>query len=254
MRLNQFFSVLGPESFKFNKPKKIKKPYIKKFCEVSGFSIWFVDGEYVRDNLSEEFTNFGQHYRFRFIPRHEFWIDKEHAHKEQDFYIDHMLIENYLMKKGASYEVAIEKADNIEKKERRKSEYFKKTFKKKNPSSKEILSKVHKKLLKKYSRNLNVWIINGEIVRDRFFIDFTEGGHDKVYHFVPNKEIWLDDDLSHKEMKFVLLHEAHERNLMSKGYPYDKAHRSSSRIEYFARHHPFKLRKLLKQELNNVKL
>jgi hypothetical protein len=238
--------------FILNNSKKIKKPYLYNLKDVAGFSVWIVDGQYIRNNINEEFTNFDQHYHFKFIPKKEFWIDKEHAHKEEDYFIDHLLIENYLMKKGYTHDTALKKADQIEQKERRKSAYFKRYFKKKKLTKKETIDKIHKKLLKKYSNKIKVWIINGELVRDLFFIDFTEGGHDKVYNFVPENEIWLDDDLSKGEMKFVLLHEIHERNLMSKGMNYEKAHRSSSRIEYFARHHRFKLRKLLKEEFKKV--
>ncbi len=52
-------------------------PYIKKVGERGKIFIWIVDGTYVRTHLDEEFTNFGQHYRFKCIPKDEFWLDKE---------------------------------------------------------------------------------------------------------------------------------------------------------------------------------
>ena len=59
--------------------------------------------------------------------------------------------------------------------------------------------------IKKYSGAVKVWIIQGGLVRSLYFIHFTEGGHDLVYpHFVPKNEVWLDDDLSPGERKFVL--------------------------------------------------
>jgi hypothetical protein len=117
--------------------------------------------------------------------------------------------------------------------------------------------------LKHYSGKIDVWLVNGESVRDKYYIDFTEGGHDLVYHFIPRREVWIDDDLSPKERKFVLLHELHERNLMSKALKkekhrvygkelsniYAKAHHSSSEIEYFCRHHPKMLEKKILAEI-----
>lgn len=230
----------------------MRKPYVKNIGSISKFKIWYVDGNYIRKNLSEEFTNFGQHYRFRFIPKNELWIDNEHSKKEKNFFIDHLLVENRLMSEGKSYEEALAKADRVEQKERKKLNMIKKAEKLKQ---KEILiKKIHKKLLKNYSQRIKVWIVKGELVRSIFFIDFTEGGHDYVYNFVPRGEIWLDDDCSPKELKYILLHELHERRLMSKGLPYEKAHRDSSRVEYFCRHNPKKLMQFLKKEINSVSL
>ena len=85
-----------------------------------------------------------------------------------------------------------------------------------------VIRRIHCQLLRSYSRDLRVWIVRGELVRDLFFIDFTEGGHDRVYKFVPPGEVWLDDDLRRTERPFV---------------------------EYFCRHHPRELRKKLAEEL-----
>jgi len=231
----------------------MKKPYIKKIAAVSKINVYLVDGEYVRDRLSEEFTNFGQHFRFRFIPNHEFWIDKERTPGEEKYFIDHMLLEHLLMSKGMGYDDALARADRVETKERRKTEYIKKRI---LPHAKKCayIPKIHKKLLKRYStEKIRTWIVDGEMVRDLFFIDYTEGGHDKVYKFIPPGEVWLDDDLQLKEIRYVLLHEVHERRLMAGGWTYFKAHRSASQIEYFCRHHPGKLAVKLREEINKNK-
>ncbi|MCX6563423.1 MAG: hypothetical protein NTU60_07435 [Candidatus Aminicenantes bacterium] len=228
----------------------MKKPYIKKITTVSKFNVFFVDGKYVRDRLSEEFTNFGQHFGFRFIPKNEFWIDRARTPGEEKFFVDHMLVENRLMAEGMGYDDALARADRAEMKERRKTEYLKKGIRPRRKKSEYIL-KIHKKLLKRYSTSkIQVWIVDGEMVRDLYFIDFTEGGHDKVYKFVPPGEVWLDDDLQLKEIKYVLIHEVHERRLMAQGWPYFKAHRSASHIEYHCRHHPAELDKTLQKEID----
>ena len=82
----------------------MKKPYIKKYKQVSKFTVWIVDGKYIRTNIDEEFTNFGHHLIFSFIPKNEFWIDHEFGESEEaQYYIDHMLIENRLMAQGKSF-------------------------------------------------------------------------------------------------------------------------------------------------------
>lgn len=226
----------------------MKKPYIKKIATISKFSVWLVDGKYIRDNLEEEFTNFGQSYDYKFIPKNEFWIDHERVPGEEEFYIDNLLIENKLIFQGLSHKEASKKADLFEKKERKKIDFIKKGIKL-NYRNREYIKKIHKKFLKSYSKNIKVWIVDGELVRDLFFIEFTEGGHDNIYHFIPKGEVWIDDDVSKREIKFILLHELHERNLMSKGWNYQKAHRDSSHIEFFCRHHQKELNKKLKEEL-----
>jgi len=55
----------------------MKLPYLEKIGQRGDITVWSVDGIYVRRNLDEEFTNFGQHYRFECIPENEFWIDIE---------------------------------------------------------------------------------------------------------------------------------------------------------------------------------
>ena len=230
----------------------LKKPYMKKICDIDKFSVWFVDGKYVRTNLDEEFTNYGQHYRFSVIPENEFWIDRESVLGEEKYYIDSMLTINKLLAQGISHNAAVRKADQIEKRERAKGVLLKQGLL--GLPREALLKKVKVKLLKTYSsEKIKVWIVRGELVRSLFFLDFTEGGHDKVYHFVPKGEIWLDDDVSQTERKFVLLHEAHERNLMAKGMGYDDAHRDSSRIEFFCRHHPEALDENLDRELKAEK-
>ena len=227
----------------------MKKPYLKKFSEVSGFKVFIVDGEYIRENMDEEFTNFGQHYRFKFIPKNELWIDKERVSGEEKFFIDYLLVENRLMAKGISYDKAVDRGNIIERRERANSKLMKRRIKLKKYPEK-LIDSVHKDLLQKYStKKIRVWIVSGEAVRGLFYVDFTEGGHGYVYSFIPKNEVWIDDDIEPDELKFVLLHELHERNLMSKGMKYEPAHARSSKIEYYCRKHKGEINKKLKSEI-----
>jgi len=139
-----------------------------------------------------------------------------------------------------------EVADRVQRKERRRAGDLRRLTQhgRKLPKGKDV----HERLWKKLEDGVSVWIVNGRLVRSAFDIDFTEGGHDHVYEFVPNNEVWIDDDLQEYERPYVLLHELHERNLMAKGMPYSKAHNESSRLEYRCRHHPDELHDALVAE------
>jgi hypothetical protein len=49
-------------------PAKLKLPYLEKIDERGKLQVWIVDGSYIRGNIDEEFTNFGQHYGFPYVP------------------------------------------------------------------------------------------------------------------------------------------------------------------------------------------
>ena len=220
-------------------------PYLRKIGTRGDITVWVVDGSYVRANLDEEFTNYAQHYAFKCIPPNEFWLDKEAKEDEQKFFIDHLLVEHRLMAKGASYDDALEAADKSEAAERKRSGDIAKVATKKGLPDP---AKVHVRLWKALESGVSIWIVNGRLVRSVFDIDLTEGGHDHVYEFVPEGEVWIDNDLEEAERAYVLLHELHERNLMAKGWTYTKAHEDSSKIESHMRHHPNELHDALANE------
>ena len=224
----------------------LKHPYLRKAERRGDIHVWIVDGSYVRGHIDEEFTNFGQHYRYAYIPENEFWLDEEAEHDERTFFIDHLLVEHQLMAKGMPYDEALVEADKAERKERRRAgDVAKATHRGQQlPDG----SAVHERLWKKLENGVSVWIVNGRLVRSVFDIDFTAGGHDHVYEFVPSGEVWIDDAITEKERGFVLLHELHERNRMADGAPYSKAHAESSRKEFWCRHHPDELHDALAVE------
>ena len=231
----------------------MKEPYIKKFSEVSSFKVWTVNGNYIRKNLNPEFTNFGHHYIFNFIPKNEFWIDEAGVPGDEKYFIEHLLVEYRLMEKGMDYYSASEKASLVEKRERAKSKLIR-NLKNAKKHKEEVINEIHTNLLKSYSKSINVWIVKGEIVRGLFFNDFTEGGHDKVYPFIPAGEVWIDDDVKKNERRFIILHEIYERNLMSRGYDYEKAHKRASEVELKCRINPEILDSKIKEEMRKIKI
>ena len=190
---------------------------IRKIGSRGKITIYIVNGQIVREEVDEEFTNFGQHFRFSFIPKYEFWLDQEMSPDERRFFIDHLLVEWKLMNRGKNYKYAIETADKIEASERQRSKAYLQTSS--EDYSKQV-KKIHKHLLGQTAKKLQVWIVDGELVRDLFLIDFTEGGHHFVYHFVPRDEVWLDNDLTSKERPFVLLHELNQRKIINQNKNY----------------------------------
>ena len=223
----------------------LKPPYLNKVGARGGITIWIVDGTYVRTHMDEEFTNYGQHYAFKFIPVNEFWIDREGKPDEVPFFIDHLLVEHRLMSKGVPYDDALEAADRVERRERKRSGDIDSLTK---GGSLPDPTRVHVTLWKHLTSGVNVWVVNGRLVRSAFDVDFTEGGHDHVYEFVPENEVWIDNDLEEAERPYVLLHELHERNLMARGWDYDHAHEDSSKLEYHCRHNPDELHSALAKE------
>ena len=93
---------------------QLKPPYLEKADKRGDLQVWIVDGSYVRGHIDEEFTNFGQHYRYPYIPADELWIDREAEDDERRFFVDHLLVEHRLMAQGMPYERAIEAADREE--------------------------------------------------------------------------------------------------------------------------------------------
>ena len=227
-------------------PSSLQPPYIRKADQRGDLEVWIVDGSYIRGHIDEEFTNFGQHFRYAYIPLNELWIDQEGHPDERRFFIDHLLVERRLMAEGVPYEQALEAADREERKQRRRAGDLSRLTRK----GKELpnAADVHVRLWKRLESGLSVWIVDGRLVRSVFDIDFTAGGHDYVYEFVPENEVWIDNDIQERERGYVLLHELHERNRMAGGWPYSKAHAESSQVEYRCRHHPDELHDALSGE------
>ena len=215
---------------------KFHKKLIEKYGDLE---VWEVDGEKIREKLDIEFPNFAMWPDFDYIPKNELWLDVEKDPDERQFFIDHMLAQWIVLKSGRDNAEAVNKAYRVERSERRKAGDKNHVFDSKGHPHPD---KVHIKILGKTDSGLTIWLINGRLVRSAFFLDFMDGGHHLVYPWVPEKEVWIDDDLVFKEYPYVILHELHERMLMAKGWSYNKAHPDSSKIELYCHHHPHHLK------------
>lgn len=220
-------------------------PYLELIRDRDGIKVWIVDGSYIRTHIDEEFTNFGEHYAYPYIPKKEFWIDQGVGPKEQEFFIAHMKREYRMMERGVPQDEALQAGDAAEERERKKAgDVTRLTQGGVLPDP----AKVHSKLWKRLENGVQVWIVNARLVRSVFDDDFASGGHFHVYEYIPENEVWIDDTLKPAERPYALLHELHERNLMEKGWDYDRAHADSSKLEHHVRLHPTELHDALSAE------
>ena len=84
-----------------------------------GLSVVVVDGTYVRNNFDSDFSQGGNGFRYRFIPRGEIWIDSLMIEIEWPFIAFHECREAELMRKGWTYGRAHDTAKRLEDKYRR---------------------------------------------------------------------------------------------------------------------------------------
>lgn len=80
--------------------------------------------------------------------------------------------------------------------------------------------------------NYSIWIVDGDLVREKIYKEWLFGGNEQRYVFNPKGEIWIDSDISSEEFDLTVAHELNERHLMAKfGWTYQAAHDSSLSLE-----------------------
>lgn len=78
---------------------------------------------------------------------------------------------------------------------------------------------------------VKIHLVDGGKVKTKHDMDFVEGGHDKVYKWIPKDEVWVDKHLDASQRPYVAFHELVERARMAKGESYDKAHVKANAAE-----------------------
>jgi hypothetical protein len=110
--------------------------------------------------------------------------------------------------------------------------------------------------------NYDIWIVDGNVIRQEIFSSFLYGGNEQRYPFNPKGEIWIDNAISCEEFELTLAHELNERHLMAKfGWQYITAHDSSLSLEQTIRHrnemicraHETSLKKVAVTDYSNIK-
>jgi hypothetical protein len=84
--------------------------------------------------------------------------------------------------------------------------------------------------------NFDIWIIDGNRVREKIYKEWLYGGNEQRYIFNPKGEVWIDNAISCEEYDLTVAHELNERHLMAKfGWTYETAHDSSLMLEQVIR-------------------
>jgi hypothetical protein len=100
-----------------------------------------------------------------------------------------------------------------------------------------------KKLIVTTKDGVKIYLINADHVRDEIDIDYTMGGHAYVYpNYIPEDEVWIDEEMNKEDQYSTIVHETTERNEMrNRHLDYSKAHDDASAAE-------LKVRKKLEKE------
>ena len=179
--------------------------------EIQNRRIRFVDGFKIRDLLEDDFGIVEIHSSQMTIEKPKFWIP------ENEIWIDYPYRDES--------EFLVEMNDFTFPTETETYEMRREMAKKKFctlPNDGSHIIKTEEKTKKK--DGLKIQYVDGKKIRRIFDPEFTLGGHDLVYDYIPLNEIWLDHKMDEKEIPYILFHEKVERKLMVEGKPYHIAH------------------------------
>jgi hypothetical protein len=219
---------------------KVGGVYRYSMGKTDNYNVWIVDGNQVRLKIFSSFLYGGNEQRYPFNPKGEIWIDNAISCEEYYLTLAHELNERHLMAKfGWKYITAHDSSLSLEQTIRH---------------SNEEICRAHEASLKKVSatdfsnikeirgisdsiqiqniyrvpmgtrEGINIWIVDGYMVRKNIFPDFGFSGNDLSYHFIPEKEIWIDGQVTCEETEYSISTELKERQLMAAGKSYDDAY------------------------------
>lgn len=208
---------------------------IKKLGTISGVDIYVVDATKIRKTVNIDFTNWGSNEFQEYVPKNQIWIDSVINADEIQFFVQHALNVKKDMASGSSLENA---SINANKKEIiQRNRLYK-------PNGEVKL----KPLLQ--ASKLKVFSVDGFAVRNNYDIEYAMGGHDLIYSYIPQNEIWLEDTYKDAdEWPFIFLHELFERNHMQDHEQYTLAHSEANQVELDARLNPRKLKQLIRKQV-----
>ncbi len=207
------------------------------------FDVWIVDGSLVRRDIYTEFLYGGNEQRYCFTPPGEIWIDNAISCEEYELTVAHELNERHLMAKfGWTYDRAHDSSLAVEQVIRHGNDSLCRLHEQQLPavsptdwSGRKELSRLPDSILLKgiyrvpvgQREGLNVWIVDGYLVRKNIFPDFGFSGNDLSCRFIPKGEVWIDGQVSCEETEYSIAGELLERKLMLGGMPFSDAYESS---------------------------
>jgi hypothetical protein len=200
------------------------------------YHVYTVNGFTVRNvaKPDEEFGHFATQEDFPdLIPKGEIWISQKLAAEEGIFFTANALTQLKRQADGALEDTAYDDGLEVERLLREKPNGV--TFRD---------GKLHKQIpadiyldfyvtLPDIHEPVEVWLVDGNLVRSYYKTDYTEGGHGYVYPWVHKQQIWVEDGVDHRELAYITCHEYLERRLMrDAGMEYDPAHDVCSAVEF----------------------
>ena len=81
------------------------------------------------------------------------------------------------------------------------------------------------------STPLEIWIVDGKLIRELFDNTFFESANDLSNAYIPKNKIWIDADVVAPDRPFVLLHQLYERHFLEKGDNMLEAYKKAGRLE-----------------------
>jgi len=211
------------------------KLHKKRVLSHADYTVYSVNGFAVRNvaQPDEEFGNFAMRDEFpNLIPRAEIWISEKLAPKEGVFFIANALTQLARQAAGAT-DQAYDDGLEVERQLREKLNGVAFRDGKPHKHVPEAIYLEHYLTLPDPQGPVEVWLVDGNLVRSYYKTDYTEGGHGYVYPWVPRPQIWVEDGVDHREVPFIVSHEYLERRLMrDEGLGYDHAHEICSKAEF----------------------
>lgn len=190
------------------------------------YTVYVVDGEAIRNSRpegDEEFGEWALSIDFPgLIPENEIWIEDDLQETEYPYILTNAFTQLKWLENGSKKDAAYNAGDSAEKRMRVT----------RDPN---LGGQIY---VRKYVTfgPITVWLVNGEAVRDRYYVPFIEGGNHGRYDWIPPNEVWLEYTMHPTELPFILIHECVERFLMlAFGWKYPRAHKTASDVEYASR-------------------
>ena len=223
------------------KKKHRSRPRLNKrfVARHDGYDVYTVNAYAVRcvAQPDEEFANFATHKEFpTLIPKGQIWLSDKNLDKEGVFFIANA-VTRLKEENGKDEEKAYTAGLTVERLLREKINKIR--FRNGKPHAR-VPPAIYVEpyiTLPDPEFPVQVWVVDGNLVRSYYKTDYTEGGHGYVYRWVPKDQIWIEKDLDRGELPYIVSHEYIEMRLMrDDGIEYDQAHEICSKLE-------FKLRK-----------
>jgi len=212
---------------------KLHKAFV---ANLHGWNVYCVDSSEVRSvaKPDEEFGNFATQEEFpALIPKGEIWLGEKSFDEEGICFLSNALVRLQHKGRGASEKRAYDAGIEAEQKLREALSGLK--YRDGRPHRRVPENIYHEQYitLDDPQFSIEVWRVDGNLVRCFYKTDYTEGGHGYVYPWVPKGQIWLESGLDEWELPFIVSHEYLELRLMrDRGLQYDKAHEICSQVEF----------------------